>query len=53
MTRQFTIYLLIYPQLGGLGWIPHSSWSSRTAASAERRRLISEGHEANRVGINV
>ncbi|WP_292365158.1 hypothetical protein [Mesorhizobium sp.] len=53
MASRFTIYLLIYPQLGGLGWIPHSSWSSRTAASAERRRLISEGHEAKRISINV
>jgi hypothetical protein len=51
---KFTVYTKLYPQLGGLGWVAHSSWSTRDAANAERNRLISEhGHEPKRVGVNV
>lgn len=50
---KFTVYMKIYPQLGGLGWIWQSAWSTRRAAKAELNRLVEWGHDPKRVGINV
>ena len=48
-----TVYILIHPQLGGLGWVPVGDFTTRKAASAKRAELIRNGHEPRRVGINI
>jgi hypothetical protein len=45
------VYIQLYPQLGGLGWLLVREFHTAHDARQERQRLIREGHDAHRVVV--
>lgn len=49
----YRVYILLYPQLGGLGWLKVAEYVTKAQAKAKVAELLANGHERYRVGINV
>ena len=45
----YRVSILLYPQLGGLGWLVVGEYRTMKEAQAHRADLIRNGHLSNRV----
>lgn len=45
----YRVSILLYPQLGGLGWLVVGEYRTMKEAQSHRADLIRNGHQTNRV----